>query len=100
MCNGAVYISGKRVWLEIIDYDIDQESAILEIDLGDGPPIRPFQTPGLLGDGAFLSTRETLMLRLRTGTNPIGTGFAAVYKSGNIILYAQSFRIHSKFLRL
>lgn len=68
--------------MEITDFDMDQESAILEVELGEGPPVRPFLLHGQLGDGAFLSVRETLLIRLRTGTNPIGTGFTAVYKTG------------------
>lgn len=66
---------------------MDQESAVLEVELGEGSPVKPFLQYGQLGDGAFLSVKETLLVRLRTGANPIGTGFTAVYKTGEMLWF-------------
>lgn len=93
--------AGKRVWLEITDYDMDgsgwyelgqtrstdrarSTEAVLELDLGGSSTVfRPFQVPGQLTDGAFVSTSERLQVRLRTADRPLGAGFRAQYKTVN-----------------
>jgi CUB domain len=69
----------KKVWLEFQDYDLVQE-ALVELDLGSGG-FRPFQTENHINDGAFVSLGETLILRIRSGNEPRGKGFKAVYKT-------------------
>ncbi|XP_073829879.1 uncharacterized protein isoform X3 [Musca autumnalis] len=68
---------GKRVWLEIKEYDFLQE-AMLEIDLGNGA-FRPFQNSDHVNDGMFVSLREQLRVQFRTGQHPRGKGFQAIY---------------------
>ncbi|XP_075158958.1 uncharacterized protein LOC142232130 [Haematobia irritans] len=68
---------GKRVWLEIIEYDFLQD-ALLEIDLGNGA-FRPFELAELVNDGLFVSLKEQLRVQFRTGQHPRGKGFQAIY---------------------
>ncbi|GLV32031.1 tolkin [Carabus blaptoides fortunei] len=93
--------AGKRIWLEITDYDMDgsgwyelgqtqpmdqarASEAVLELDLGGSSTVfRPFQVSGQLTDGAFVSTGERLQVRLRTADRPLGAGFRAQYKTVN-----------------
>ncbi|XP_024085463.1 uncharacterized protein LOC106663479 isoform X2 [Cimex lectularius] len=71
---------GKRVWLEITDYDA--EEPILEVDLGGGEGrLQPFTMPGILSDGAYVSAGERIQITLRTGDNPMGRGYQAIYKT-------------------
>lgn len=86
--------SGKRVWIEFLDFDlgkpvklaskeeaIDVDDTLLLLELGnESPTFRPFETYGLVTDGAYVSEAEQLQIILRTGYNPIGTGFRAIYK--------------------
>lgn len=56
----------------------------LEVSLGDGTDlVTPFRARPHLSDGMFVSAGERVQLRLKTGDNPHGRGFRAVYKSGN-----------------
>nr|CAD7401352.1 unnamed protein product [Timema cristinae] len=76
--------NGRRVWLEITDLDIVPKSSesLLELDLGSNDGwFQPFQIAGHLTDGAYLSHEERLMMWLRTGDEPLGRGFKAIYKS-------------------
>nr|CAD7431861.1 unnamed protein product [Timema monikensis] len=78
---------GRRVWLEITDLDMGPKSreSLLELDLGSNDGwFQPFQIAGHLTDGAYLSHEERLMMWLRTGDEPLGRGFKAIYKSGTI----------------
>lgn len=72
--------TGKRVWLEITDYDMDgnryelgqakpaenkspNSEAVLELDLGgSSTAFQPFQVGGHLTDGAFVSNSERLQV--------------------------------------
>ena len=57
--------------------------AELEIDLsGENRSFQPYQVPGHLTDGAYVSQGERLYVRLHTADKPKGTGFKAVYKTG------------------
>jgi len=59
--------------------------AVLELDLSGGNrPFQPFQVPGHLTDGAYLSEGERLHVRLQTADKPRGIGFKAVYKTGKL----------------
>ena len=61
--------------------------AALEIDLsGDNRSFQPYQVPGHLTDGAYVSEGERLHVRLRTADKPKGIGFKAVYRTGKFIL--------------
>ncbi|KAJ3663232.1 hypothetical protein Zmor_007536 [Zophobas morio] len=83
---------GKRVWLEFEDYDVEKtflqdssikltDTAVLELRLGkETAPFRPFETENLLTEGSFLSTEERLKISFRTGDQPSGKGFRAIYK--------------------
>lgn len=92
--------AGKRVWLEIVDFDMNgskldrgqhyiserksSTEAILELDLGGSSNVfQPFQVTCHLTDGAFLSNGERLQVRLRTADRPTGIGFKAIYKTVN-----------------
>ncbi|XP_059222708.1 uncharacterized protein LOC106084839 isoform X3 [Stomoxys calcitrans] len=68
---------GKRVWLEIIEYDFLQD-AMLEVDLGNGA-FRPFEIPEHVNDGMFVSLKEQLRVQFRTGQHPRGKGFQAIF---------------------
>lgn len=75
---------GKRVWLEIQDYDFGGASgeAFLRLVLGDGSePFQPFQLPDLLSEGTYVSHGEYLKLHLKTRDNPKGRGFKAFYRT-------------------
>jgi hypothetical protein len=57
--------------------------AVLEIDLsGENRSFQPYQVPGYLTDGAYVSEGERLHVRLRTADKPKGIGFKAVYRTG------------------
>jgi hypothetical protein len=57
--------------------------AVLEIDLsGENRSFQPYQVPGHLTDGAYVSEGERLHVRLRTWDKPKGIGFKAVYRTG------------------
>ncbi|RZF36004.1 hypothetical protein LSTR_LSTR005820, partial [Laodelphax striatellus] len=74
--------AGRRVWLEITDFDMSLPDALLELSLGGGTErIQPFMRKDLLSDGVFLSVGERLQIRLKTGDEPKGRGFRAVYKT-------------------
>lgn len=85
--------SGKRVWLEFKHFDfgnakleddihVNNEEATLEISLGgESVTFRPFQIRGLLTEGNFISNGEHLKIRLRTGSNPEGSGYKVFYKT-------------------
>ncbi|KAL1462283.1 hypothetical protein WDU94_014132 [Cyamophila willieti] len=85
--------SGRRVWLEIVDYSLEDvydqnllQEASLTLSLGAGTPtFRPYVNQALLSEGAYLSFGERLELRLRTGSSPTGRGFKANYKIVNAV---------------
>ncbi|XP_044736742.1 uncharacterized protein LOC123298714 [Chrysoperla carnea] len=74
--------SGRRIWLEITNYDINETNdATLEINLGDNNLFRPYKLSNHLNEGAFVSMGEKIEIRLQTSSNPpIGSGFRAIYK--------------------
>ncbi|KAJ8894758.1 hypothetical protein PR048_000065 [Dryococelus australis] len=75
---------GKRVWLEFAYYDLEAGEALLELDLGsEERTFQPYQIPGHLTDGAYISHGERLQIQLRTGDKPHGKGFKATYRTGN-----------------
>ncbi|CAG2059140.1 unnamed protein product, partial [Timema podura] len=80
--------NGRRVWLEITDLDMGPKSSesSLELDLGSNDGwFQPFQIAAHLTDGAYLSHEEKLMMWLRTGDEPLGRGYKAIYKSVNLV---------------
>lgn len=70
---------GKKVWLEITDYDLTEDAEIV-LDLGDGG-FKPFGAVHMLNDGVFVSHKEKLRVRLVTGKSPKGKGFRMIYKT-------------------
>ncbi|XP_025834353.1 cubilin-like, partial [Agrilus planipennis] len=82
----------KRVWLEFLDFDVSEnlqsknsisqsEFIGVEIDLGtELALIQPYQTEGLVTEGAFVSNREVLKIHFRTNDSPSGKGFKARYR--------------------
>lgn len=71
--------SGKKVWLDFTTFDVTRQSSV-EIDLGNGPFV-PFRNSRQLNDGTFVSFKERITIRLRTGFMPKGKGFRAAYKT-------------------
>lgn len=66
-------------------HEADYNEALLELDLGGGTPaFQPFRISSHLTDGVFLSSGERLQVRLRTADHPKGTGFKAVYRTGQL----------------
>lgn len=79
--------SNKRIWLEFKAFDLVRDATI-DIDLGDGPFV-PFKRKQQLNDGIFVSYRNRIQIRLRTGDKPMGNGFQLLYKTCN---YSRFFR--------
>ncbi|XP_075225285.1 uncharacterized protein LOC142326585 [Lycorma delicatula] len=78
--------AGRRVWLEITNFEMDPPDSILELSLGgDTELIQPFRQPSHLSDGVFVSVGERLQVRLKTGDMPKGKGFRAIYKTVNSV---------------
>lgn len=73
--------SNKRVWLEFKSFNLARDATI-DIDLGDGPFV-PFKRKQQLNDGIFVSYRNRVQIRLRTGDRPLGNGFQLLYKKSN-----------------
>lgn len=77
---------GKKVWLEIIDYELIDDSA-LYIDLGgDAGELKPFHLFNQLNDGVFLSKNERMKVRIKTGQYPKGKGFKGIYKTSKLFV--------------
>lgn len=76
---------GKRVWIEITDFDLIEDS-IVSMDVGNGP-FTPFANKQQINDGVFVSSMEKLHIRLRTGNRPKGRGFIALFKTSKIITF-------------
>jgi hypothetical protein len=89
--------AGRRIWLQFVHFDLGSynnggdlqlgeqaiSEAVLEIDLsGENRSFQPYQVPGHITDGAYVSEGERLRVRLRTADKPKGTGFKAVYRTG------------------
>jgi hypothetical protein len=91
-------LAGRRIWLQFQDFDLGLQrhnggdlqlreqafsEAVVEIDLnGENRSFQPYQVPGHLTDGAYVSEGERLHVRLRTSDKPKGIGFKAVYRTG------------------
>lgn len=75
--------AGKRVWLEIEDYDIyESNETMLLINLDENfATLQPYQTHDLLSDGTFVSHGEYLNVQLKTKAKPTGKGYKAFYKT-------------------
>jgi hypothetical protein len=90
--------AGRRIWLQFLHFDLGSQhhnsgelqlgeqafsEAVLEVDLsGENRSFQPYQVPGHLTDGAYVSEGERLHVRLRTADKPKGIGFKAVYRTG------------------
>jgi len=91
-------LAGRRIWLQFLRFDLGLQQhnggdlqlreqafseAVLEIDLnGENRSFQPYQVPGHLTDGAYVSEGERLHVRLRTSDKPKGIGFKALYRTG------------------
>ncbi|XP_037027805.1 uncharacterized protein LOC119068348 isoform X6 [Bradysia coprophila] len=75
---------GKRVWIRFTDFETIDDS-LVEVDLGGGATVTPFKDAKRLNDGIFVSSKEKLIVRIRTGPMPRGRGFRATFKTLNII---------------
>lgn len=71
---------GRRVWLQFTDFQTIEDS-LVDVDLGGGATVTPFKDANRLNDGLFVSSREKLIVRIRTGPLPRGRGFRATYKT-------------------
>lgn len=80
--------SNKRIWLEFKAFDLVRDSTV-DIDLGDGPFV-PFKRKQQLNDGIFVSYRNRVQIRLRTGDKPQGNGFQLLYKTSK---YKRAFAV-------
>lgn len=72
--------SGKRVWLHFTDFETMDDS-LVDVDIGDGATVTPFKDTKRLNDGIFVSSKEKLIVRIRTGPLPRGKGFRAMFKT-------------------
>lgn len=70
----------KRVWLHFTDFETLDDS-LVEVDIGDGATVTPFKDTKRLNDGIFVSSKEKLIVRIRTGPLPRGKGFHAIFKT-------------------
>jgi hypothetical protein len=102
LISSNYFLAGRRIWLQFLEFDFGLQhkndrdlqlgeqtfsEAVLEIDLSGGNrPFQPFQVPGHITDGTYLSEGERLHVRLQTADKPRGIGFKAVYKTGNLSL--------------
>jgi hypothetical protein len=91
-------LAGRRIWLQFLHFDLGLQrhnggdlqlreqafsEAVLEVDLnGENRSFQPYQVPGHLTDGAYVSEGERLHVRLRTSDKPKGIGFKALYRTG------------------
>ncbi|KAL1128856.1 hypothetical protein AAG570_013390 [Ranatra chinensis] len=74
---------GKRVWLELKEFDVETEDAVVEVVVGGGAGrLQPHSRRGLLSDGVYVSSGERMQIILKTGDKPLGRGFRAVYRTG------------------
>lgn len=71
---------GKRVWIRFTDFETIDDS-LVEVDLGGGATVIPFKDAKRLNDGMFVSAKEKLIVRIRTGPMPRGRGFRATFKT-------------------
>lgn len=71
---------GRRVWLQFTDFETIDDS-LVDVDLGGGATVTPFKDAKRLNDGIFVSSKEKLTVRIRTGPLPRGRGFRAMYKT-------------------
>ncbi len=71
---------GKRVWLQFTDFETIDDS-LVDVDLGGGATVTPFKDAKRLNDGIFVSSKEKLIVRIRTGPMPRGRGFRATFKT-------------------
>lgn len=72
---------GKRVWLQFTDFQTIDDS-LVDVDLGGGgATVIPFKDAKRLNDGIFVSSKEKLIVRIRTGPMPRGRGFRAIFKT-------------------
>ncbi|KAJ6638368.1 Galactose-specific lectin nattectin, partial [Pseudolycoriella hygida] len=76
--------NGRRVWLRFIDFQTIDDS-LVDVDLGGGATVTPFKDAKRLNDGIFVSSKEKLIVRIRTGPMPRGRGFRALFKTMNTI---------------
>lgn len=72
---------GQRIWLEFSDYEV-MDNSVVDLDLGNGW-FSPFLMRQQLNDGLFVSRADRIVVRLRTGAEPKGRGFRAVYRTSN-----------------
>lgn len=87
--------AGKRVWLEIQDYDFRDAKNASAVELGeemlliklseDSVVFRPYQTPDLLSEGTYVSQGEYLKVQLKTKEKPKGKGYKAIYRTVDAI---------------
>lgn len=71
---------GRRVWLHFTDFETMDDS-LVDVDLGGGAKVTPFKDAKRLNDGIFVSSKEKLIVRIRTGPMPRGRGFRAIFKT-------------------
>lgn len=72
---------GKRVWLHFTDFETIEDS-LVDVDVGGGgATVTPFKDAKRLNDGLFVSSKEKLIVRIRTGSMPKGRGFRAIFKT-------------------
>lgn len=71
---------GKRVWLHFTDFETIDDS-LVDVDVGGGVTVTPFKDSKRLNDGFFVSAKEKLIVRIRTGPLPKGRGFRAIFKT-------------------
>lgn len=72
---------GKRVWLEVEDWDLPKGGLVVDVGGGAGRLV-PYSASSLLSEGSFASAVERMQVTLRTGDSPKARGYRATYKTG------------------
>nr|XP_024215536.1 uncharacterized protein LOC106687239 isoform X2 [Halyomorpha halys] len=76
---------GKRVWLEVEDWELPKGGLVVDVGGGAGRLV-PYSASSLLSEGSFASAVERMQVTLRTGDNPKGRGYRATYKTVGTIV--------------
>lgn len=78
----AVLLVGHRIWIDFVDYDLDESQTVKLYLSRTADYITPFRYRNSINDGAFLSEGESVNIEYSTNRLPRGRGFKIAYKMG------------------